>query len=261
LDINVVNPGHLILTAPEPVRYTLRDGAARVLTGDLVRASVRFEDETLARLSVETEELRVAAPDADAAEGVRAERLLVHVRPDPRNAADLQIAVDAQGLRLSAPVKAFEELGQTVDTLRLGIVATQAERLLGAPRTDPVGPWADAGGVARLEAAELSWGGVSATGTGSVTLDAARRYSGEVSLRLAEPRVLLAAIAASPETDPDASAALTELGPLVAAALERTDAVFVADDGELRLEARTPLGRIGPVRVRDLAPVYDSPSD
>jgi hypothetical protein len=48
---------------------------------------------------------------------------------------------------------------------------------------------------------------------------------------------------------------------LVAAALERTDAVFVADDGELRLEARTPLGRIGPVRVRDLAPVYDSPSD
>lgn len=249
--INPVNPQHVIVSLPQPVAYRLQGGSERLLRGARVEASVRLEGEELARISFAGEGLRLAAPDAAADQGLRFATLGVHVRPDARNAADWQVAIQGTGVQLASPVRAFEALGQELSTLTLGVVLTKVEALTDPAAPDPLELWRQAGGEVRLEAAEVTWGPLTATGDGAIALDAARRLQGTLNVRPSDTRAFLDAVAGGGDNP---------LTAILAQSLEISTVTLTAQDGVLSWQADTPLGLIAPQPLRTLGPVYEPAS-
>ena len=249
--INPVNPQHVIVTFPEPIVYALEGGSPRQMTGDRVEASVRLEGDRLARVSFAGEGLRMAPPTAGPEEGLRFATLGVHVRPDARNAADWQVAIQGAGVRLAGPVEAFEAFGEEVSALTLGVVITKAEALTDADAPDPLELWRQAGGEARLEAAEITWGPATATGDGVIRLDASRRLEGSLNVRPTDTRAFLDAVAGGGDNP---------LTAILAQSLEISTVTLTAQDGVLSWQADTPLGVIAPQPLRALGPVYEAAS-
>jgi hypothetical protein len=246
--VNPVNPNHAIITLPEAVTYQLHGGGPRVLTAVRLQASLRNRDGRLARFSLDGQGLRAAAPDAAADQGLRAESMTVHVQPDPRNAADWQVAARAVNLQVSSPVRGFERLGQTLEALTLALVITKAEALADpAGAADPLLLWTQAGGEARIESSEIVWGPARAMGAGAVRLDALRRLEGRLAVRLEDSQALLDAIAGG-----------GGLTAILAQNLDISELAFTAQDGTLFWQADTPLGDIAPQPLRTLGPVYQT---
>ncbi len=245
--INPVNPNHTLFMFPQAVTYSLHGGSPRVLTAASLQASLRNENGRLARFSLEGQGLRAALPEAGDGQGLQVESLTLHVRPDERDSADWQVAAQALGIRVASPVRAFERLGQRIDTLTLGVVLTKAEAIA-APHgaSDPLLLWRQAGGEARIESSEIVWGPARATGTGAVRLDALARLEGRLSLQLEDVQALLSAIGG-------VNGGLTAL---LAQNLAISELTFTAQDGALYWQAETPLGDIAPQALRNLGPIY-----
>lgn len=214
LHVNLTNPREFWLERQAPI--AIQHGEDRsTLDADAMVLSLRFGDDALRYAGLEADRLRLDDPSADGAFTV--EKIVVNARPDPRNAEeDWQIAVLIDAMHLARPAKAFEDLGQDIAHLQAAIVRT-----------------ADARG--RVEAAEFSWGELSASATGEIGLDEQRRLQGRLeliapreALRLLPSPMRAAILLHRPTQDP------------LPLALE-------AADGRLKLEGRA---------VRDLAPLY-----
>lgn len=245
LHVQLMNTEHVMFEAPHPIAISRSDGGVTNIAADALIASLRTRGGALAQAGVEAENLTLDDP---AEEGVlRAERLVINVRPDPRIDGDYQLAFDAATLTLPREVRSFETFGLSVPSLRAAIVVEEAAALLEASRDDPLGPWREAGGQLRFEALSLSWGPLEATGAGQGGLDAQRRLVGALSLSVPRPGGVFAALAQGGNVDESARQALTLLAAGYA---------LSGDDITLDVEAGNGVLRLEGLPVRPLPPVY-----
>jgi len=245
LHIQLLNPQHVIFKAEAPIAILRADGAFTNIAAGALIASVRMSGRSLAQAGVEADNLTLDDP---AQEGVlRARRLVINVRPDPRAVGDLQLAFDAQGLTLPRPVRSFETFGLDVSALRAAIVLQEAGALLRASPEDPLAPWREAGGQLRFEALLLNWGPLEATGTGHGGLDDQRRLTGVLNLPIERPAAVFTALSRGENVDESARQALRLLS---------TAYTLSGDDITLDVEAQNGVLRLEGLAVRPLPPVY-----
>ncbi len=245
MHVDLLNPQHIIFKARAPIAIARSGGDVTNITADTLIASWRTSGQALAVAGVEADNL---VADDPAKPGVlRAHKLVINVRPDPRVAGEYQIAFDVQGLALPRPVRSFEAFGQDVATLRAAIVVEQAALLAQEAEGDPLGPWRTAGGTLRFDALALEWGPLETTGRGQGGLDAQRRLQGSLTLPIEHPAPVLQAIARGENVSDDARRAIGLLA---------TAFVLSGDDITLDVEANDGVLRLEGVSVRTLPPVY-----
>lgn len=245
LNVDVLNPQHVILEAKAPISIARASGATTNITADALIASVRTDDNRLAVAGIEADNLVLDDP---AEEGVlHATKVVANVRPDARAAGAYQLAFDAQTLTLPHPVRSFEAFGLNVARLRAAIVIQSGELLMQSSPGDPLGPWREGGGRLQFDAVELNWGPLQTTGTGEGGLDTQRRLDGRLVLPVERPAPVLTAIANGPNVDDDARRALSLLAAGYIVTGEDITLDIGAHDGVLNIEGL-------PVRV--LPPVY-----
>lgn len=245
LNIEILNPNHMILEAKAPIALTRQDDAITNVTADALIASLRTRNSALAVAGVEADNLVLDDP---AQEGVlHAAKVVANVRPDPRADGEYQLAFDANTLTLPRPVRSFEGFGLNVALMRAAIVIEDGALLLQSSPGDPLGPWREGGGRLRFEALELNWGPLQTIGTGAGGLDEQRRLAGALTFPVDRPGPIIAAIANGPRVDSDARRALA----LLAAGYELS-----GEDITLDIEARDGALRLEGLPVRQLPPVY-----
>lgn len=245
MHVELLNPQHIIFKARAPIAVARSNGEVTNITADTLIASWRTSGEALAVAGIEADNL---ALDDPAKEGVlRAQKLVLNVRPDPRAAGQYQVAFDAQALTLPRPVRSFEAFGQDIAALRAAIVVEQADALSHGAEGDPLGPWREAGGKLRFEALVLNWGPLETTGHGEGSLDAERRLQGALTLPIEHPGPVLQAIARGENVSDDARRAIGLLATAFALSGDDITLDAYANNGVLRLEG---------ISVRTLPPVY-----
>jgi len=245
LHLNLLNTQHLTFESKAPIAFARSDGAVTNVGADTLIATWRTSGGALAMAGIEADNLTLDDPAEDGV--LAAQKVVLNIRPDPREAGEYQIAFDAQALALARPVRSFESFGQTVAALRAAIVVEQGAALLESAPDDPLGPWREAGGQLRFDALVLNWGPLESTGTGHGGLDAERRLEGALRLPIEHPGRVFGAIANDPEIDRDARSALQLLATAYAISGDDINLGVDANNGVLRLEG---------VGVRELPPVY-----
>lgn len=234
LNVDLLNPQHVILEAKAPISIARASGATTNITADALIASVRTDDNRLAVAGIEADNLVLDDP---AEEGVlHATKVVANVRPDARAAGAYQLAFDAQTLTLPRPVRSFEAFGLNVARLRAAIVIQSGELLMQSSPGDPLGPWREGGGRLRFDAVELNWGPLRTTGTGEGGLDTQRRLDGRLVLPVERPAPVLTAIANGPNVDDDARRALSLLAAGYIVTGEDITLDIGAHDGVLNIE-------------------------
>ena len=245
INIELLNPAHVIFAAAAPIQIARSDNEISVLDAESLIASVETRGGALVLGGVEADRLTLDDP---AKEGVfRVERLVLNVRPDARAAGDYQVAFDANTILLPRPVRSFEQFGLDVGALRAAIVVTHGAALMQGAAGDSLGPWREAGGVLRFEALALDWGPLQASGSGVGGLDAARRIAGNLTLPIERPGPILSALANGPNVDSSTRRALALLAAGYAISGDGLTLDAEARDGVLRLEG---------LPVRTLPPAY-----
>lgn len=245
LHVQVMNPQHIILEMKAPVAVTRNNGAVTNVSADALIASLRTDGGNLAVAGLEGDNVVLDDPAEDGV--LHAEKVVLNLRPDPREADEYQLAFTAERITLPRPVRSFETFGQDVASLRAAIVIEGGAALLNAAPEDPLGPWRTAGGRLRFEGLALHWGPLQASGAGDGGLDEQRRITGRLELPLEQPAPVLTAIANGPNMSRDARRALAILAAGYAATGETITIDVNANDGWLRLEG---------LPVRPLPPVY-----
>jgi len=245
LNIDLLNPQHVILESTSPIVVSRANGAVTNVSADALIASLRTDNGRLAMAGVEADNLVLDDPAEDGV--LRVVKVVANVRPDARARGEYQLSFDAQTLTLPRPVRSFETFGLDVPALRAAIVISEGARLLEQTPNDPLGAWREAGGQMRFEALLLNWGPLETTGTGDGGLDEQRRLSGRLVLPDERPAPVINAIAQSENIDDSARRAL---GLLAAGYLVTGDEITLdisAHDGVMRVEG---------LPVRMLPPVY-----
>lgn len=249
LNVDVLNPQHVILEAKAPIAVSRANGAVTNVTADALIASLRTERGTLAAAGLEADNLVLDDPAEDGV--LRAQKVVINVRPDERTSGAYQVAFDTQQMVLPRPVRSFETFGLEVPSLRAAIVVDHAAALLESSPGDPLGPWRTAGGIMHFDALVLHWGPLQTTGTGEGGLDAQRRLDGRLVLPIEHPAPVITAISNGENIDDSARRALSLLA---AGYLVTGDDITLdvgAHDGVLRLEG---------LPLRTLPPVYGDPA-
>jgi hypothetical protein len=245
IHVALTNPQHVKLEARAPILAARANGDLTTIAADALIGSLRTQDGALAVAGLEADNLTLDDP---AKEGVLAVRKLVaNLRPDPRAAGDVQLALELSDITLPRPVRSFEAFGLEAKSLRAAIVIERAPALMQSGDSDPLGPWRDAGGKMRFETLALDWGPLQASGTGTGGLDSERRLQGAMTLPIARPAPIFTALANAPDADQDARRALA----LLAAAYSLS-----GDDISLDVEAQSGVLRLEGVGVRLLPPMY-----
>lgn len=245
LNIDLLNPEHVILAAKAPIALTRADGAVTTIAADALIASLRTKHGALAVAGLEADNLTLDDPSK---EGVfSARKLVANARPDPRAAGQYQLALELTGMTLPRPVRSFESFGLEVASLAGAIVIEDGAALLHGADGDPLKPWRDAGGQLRFEALSLRWGPLEAQGSGVGGLDGQRRLRGALTLPLERPGPIFTALANGPHVDDSARRALALLAASFA---------ISGDDITLDVEAENGVLRLEGLGVRALPPVY-----
>jgi hypothetical protein len=224
----------VIFQSNAPIAVARADGSVTNVSADALIASVRMRGGALAMGGVEADNLTLDDPAEDGV--LRAERVVINVRPDARAAGEYQLAFEARAITLPRPVRSFEGFGLEASLLRAAIVVEDGAALLEESPQDPLRPWREAGGRLRFEALELNWGPLEATGGGHGGLDEQRRLQGELRLDVDRPAPVLTAIANGPNVDQDARRALALLATGYAISGDDITLDVSANDGVLRLE-------------------------
>jgi len=101
-----------------------------------------------------------------------------------------------------------------------------------------IAAWRDAGGIVEIDTFSLSGGGLTITGSGSLTLDEAFRPIGALTLTSAEPRRLIALLERIGAISPDAAPLARQAVRAAVAAAgegEEVDLPFTLQDGQFQL--------------------------
>lgn len=245
LHVQMVNPDHTIFEAKAPISVTRGNGETTSINADALIASLRTSGGALAQAGIEADNIELDDPNEDGV--LRARKIVLNLRHDPRAESDYQVAFDAEALTLPRPVRSFESFGLDVPALRAAIVVEHGAALLTATQDDPLGPWREAGGRLRFEAMALHWGPLEATGSGWGALDDERRLAGALSFPIERPAPVLSALANGPNVDDSARQALG----LLAAGF-----ALSGDDITLDAEAGGGVLRLEGLSVRRLPAVY-----
>ncbi len=245
LNIQLLNPEHVILEAKAPIAISRENGAVTNLAAERLIASFRGASGALAVAGIEADNLTLDDPAAEGVLGAR--KLVLNLRPDARADGDYQLAFEATALSLPRPVRSFEAFGVDVERLRAGVMIERGAALLAGAPGDPLAPWREAGGRLRFEALELAWGPLQASGHGAGGLDAERRLEGALTLPIEHPAPIFTALASAPNVNESARRALTLL-----ALSYRLN----GDDISLDVEAQAGVLRLEGLGVRTLPPVY-----
>ncbi len=250
LNIDVLNPQHVILESQAPIAVVRPDATTNV-TADKILASLRTDRGALAVAGIEADNLVLDDP---AQQGqLHVQKVVANLRPDPRAAGQYQLAFDATALTLPRPVRSFEPFGLDVPVLSARIVVEQGAALLRqTDPDDPLAAWRTAGGKLRFEGLELRWGPLRTTGTGEGSLDDQRRLQGRLVLPIHHPAPVLLAIADGQNVDRDARRALQLLA-----------AGYLVTGHEVTLDVGAANGvlSIEGLPVRQLPPVYGAPAE
>ncbi|MES1156371.1 MAG: DUF2125 domain-containing protein [Alphaproteobacteria bacterium] len=241
ININLINPQHVIFEARAPIMIGA-GGANTTISARNLLLSLRANRGALVEARLEADDL---ALERQGAEVVRMQKLMAGLRPDPRAAADDQLAIQTTALHLAQPVRGFEPLGQDIASANAAIVLENAAGLF--ETGDPLGNWTAHAGRARVEGWGVTWGPLDADGKGVITLDAQHRLQGALDIDAPHPAPALRALARSPTLSRDAKDALDALALGFSLGHRSAHAHLAAADGVLTLE-RVP--------VRTLAPVY-----
>lgn len=245
LNVNVLNPQHVIFEAKAPIALARADGATTTIEADALLASVRTDGGRLAQAGIEADNLRLDDP---AKEGVfTIAKLVANVRPDPRAAEEYQLAIDTTNMHLPRAVRSFEQFGLDAPLLHAAIVVEKAAALMNTTPGDLLGPWREAGGRLRFEALALHWGPVEVSGEGQGGLDDQRRLQGALRLPIEHPAPIFSALAQAPDLNESARQGLILLA---------TGYALSGDDITLDLEAGSGVLRLEGLTVRTLPPVY-----
>ena len=248
ININLINPNHVILEAKAPIDLTDADGQRQEVRADALLLSYRSADDALAQAGLEADNLSI---DNAEREGVlSADKLVLNIRPDPRADDDYQAALELNGLTLARPVRSFERFGQDIAALHALIVVEKGDAFFNTANEtiadDLLAAWSASGGQARLEALSLNWGPLEATGTGHIGLDEERRIAGRLDIDVDEPGPAVAALAENDDIPKDARDALR----LIATAFALT-----GQDASFDVEAKDGMLSIENAPVRPLAPI------
>jgi hypothetical protein len=175
ISINLSNPRHIIVGLGGGLRWRRENYDSHAMSMRRGSMSLRLDDANrLARASLDLEGVRiehgghmmlVRPPDTEIG------KLLVHVRPDPRDGADAQLVIEATDWRGPTPVAALNTLAP-YQHFRAAVVVTQSASL--ASRT-PLASW---NGALRIERFDVASARGAFVGEGELTLDAARRPEG-----------------------------------------------------------------------------------
>ena len=245
LNVDMLNPQHVIFKARAPIAISRDDGAVTNIGAQSLVVSVRTQDGALAVAGIEADQLTLDDPAQPGVLGLA--KLVVNMRPDPRRAGDYQVAFEADNLTLPRPVRSLEGFGLNAPLLRAAIVVEQGDALLRGARGDPLGPWREAGGKLRFEALDLHWGALEASATGEGGLDGQRRLQGRITSPIAHPAPVLSAISRGEGINDSARAALRLLAASYIASGQAISLDIGAQDGVLSIEG---------LSVRRLAAVY-----
>jgi len=245
LNVDLLNPQHIILKAAAPIAVSRADGAITNVSAQSLVASVRMQGGVLAVAGIEGDNVVLDDPAQPGALTIA--KLVANTRPDPRRAGDYQLALQADNLTLPRPVRSLETFGLSAPLLRAAIVVEHGAALLTGSQNDPLGPWREAGGKLRFEALDLNWGPLQTSATGEGELDAQRRLEGRLVIPIGRPAPILNAIANGQNIGADARSALQ----LLAAGYLVTGRQITLDVG-----ANSGVLTIENIPVRLLAPVY-----
>lgn len=169
LSINLSNPRHLILGLSDGVRWTTPDGVAHDVQATKGEMSVRFDGGgALTRASLDLAGVRVAHGSGLPTE---IEKLLIHVRPDPRSAVDSQIVLETTNWTGPTPFAALNDLAP-FPHFNAAVVATNSATLASS---NPLRTWT---GALRVERFDVAYAQTQVTGDGELKLDAAHRPDG-----------------------------------------------------------------------------------
>jgi hypothetical protein len=239
--VNPANISHVIAAPNATFIFTNREGQRYEVSSAMMETSLRLDGAKLARASLEAKGVNATPlappPGAQPATATAAVVLEAHVRPSETQAGVYQVALRGMDITLPTPPPALAGLGDKASLFEAAISVEQGDLLANAPKSDPLGPWADAGGQARVEAMALQWGAAKLKASGDITVDAQRRLAGRLGLDLEEPGAAFSALAASPTLSQDAKTALTLIaiganakgGPLQTPLQARDGALVLAD--------------------------------
>jgi hypothetical protein len=246
LNVNPVNPAHVLIEAPAPIDIAWRSGRSARLSGRDLRASVRLRRGTLAQAGVEGRDIVYADANPNG-RSFSAAQAGAHARPDSRTPGSYQVSIEVQSLELARPVRVFERFGQRLDRAQGYIVVDKGDALFAERPRDPFESWRNAGGAARVESARVQWGPAVIVSKGRATLDAQRRLAGRLDVTFEKPAAAIRALGQSPALPADTRRSLEMFAVGVALSGENLDTNVEARDGWLSL---------GGIRVRTLAPLY-----
>lgn len=173
VSINLSNPRHVMIGLAEGLRWESEDRVVHRMSADSGQMSVRVDGGGgLARVSLDLEKARVTHTNGDP---TAIGKLLLHVRPDVRRAADAQLVVDATDWAGPTPFAALNAAGPFAH-FRAAAVVTDYASL--ATKT-PLGSWT---GALRIERLDVGYAGTAVTGAGDLDLDAEYRAAGALRL-------------------------------------------------------------------------------
>jgi hypothetical protein len=237
-----LNRPTITLPPAQTLTYRTRSDATRTVIVTLASgfADVVFADGRLKSAAIAIDGLALSAPDGEAS----AERIRLTL--DPRETGDIDVVLDAVGLRL--PPAADSGLGT-------GIAAVSADAVLkgGLPAgTDAaaVAAWSAAGGAVEVRRFTLRWGDVGVRSSGTIGLDEELRPRAVLDTEIAGHRALLDVLVGR-------GAVRTRDASLAASVLDLL--ARPGDNGErvvrLPLIAKDGVLSLGPVALLRLKPV------
>src|SRR5690606_32354607 len=169
LHVTPTNPDHVTLHARAPLAFARANGHVTNISAETLIATLRTRGGVVAAAGVEGDDVALDDPAEDGV--MRMEKLLLNLRPDPRQPGDYQLAFEARALALPRPARSFEAFGQDAPLMRAAVVIERAAPLFEPQQGDPLGAWSAAGGRLRFEALVLNWGPLQTTGEGAGGLD------------------------------------------------------------------------------------------
>lgn len=234
LNINLSNPQHLLIRPLGAIQLAKTGAETVTIAPRSAQASVRFKRGALERLSIVAESVTLT-DNRGGPHNSTLGKLVLHARPDPRDATALQVPLELTDWVWPAPPKGFEGFGPRLASVRAGFVIAQSALLFQGKPDDPLGAWADAAAQMQIEQGDIVWGPAKAGVTGALHLDSRSRPEGALDVTWADPAKAIDALAQSSYLSSDAARGLRLVAFGQSLSGANVQAQIIARDGWWRL--------------------------
>lgn len=179
----VYQPRHIIAEASGPLR--VEAGATKAEgTWRLLQASVALTDNGFERVSLVTDDpaVSIQSPEQDEF-ALSSRRFEAHLRPDPQTPSSYDLSLRSDGARIPG----LDDMvgGDEPADITAGMDITEADDLPARPLWSELERWRNAGGRLRLGNLTMRKGRRRLEATGSLTVDAQHRPTGQLDIQAA----------------------------------------------------------------------------